>query len=170
MEAIEATASLTANPTRYVRYHTDAEYAQAIGKASWQCKKAALATSEELRDNLQYNIRINTERRIRMFASLEVTSRWLVQFAHSCGGCNTCEGDVICEIRRYPTEMQPFMIAEWEDHKKDPMFIALRESKPTVLYIRAINKIRTHYPDRFGMGAWIRIQKKKMTENLRGGT
>ena len=50
MEAIEAAASLTANPTRYVRYHTDAEYAQAIGKASWQCKKAALATSEELHE------------------------------------------------------------------------------------------------------------------------
>ena len=66
--------------------------------------------------------------------------------------------------------MQPFMIAEWEEHKKDALFIAFRKTKPTVLYIRAINKIRNHYPDRFGMGAGIRIQKKTMTENLRGGT
>ena len=50
MEAIEEAACRTANPMRYVRYHTDAEYAQAIGKANWQCKKAALAASEELRE------------------------------------------------------------------------------------------------------------------------
>jgi hypothetical protein len=46
---LEAVAQETANPTRYVRYHTDPAYATAVVKANWQCQKTALAASEELR-------------------------------------------------------------------------------------------------------------------------
>jgi hypothetical protein len=50
MDEIEEAAGRTANPTRYVRYHTDAEYAKEIAKASWLYKKAALAASEDQRE------------------------------------------------------------------------------------------------------------------------
>ena len=50
METIEDAAKVTANPKRYVRYHTDAEYTKDVTKANWQCQKAALAASQELRE------------------------------------------------------------------------------------------------------------------------
>ena len=49
IDEVEEAAKKTANPTRYVRYHTDGEYADKIKKGNWEREKKAMAESEEFR-------------------------------------------------------------------------------------------------------------------------
>lgn len=46
---VEEAAKKTANPTRYVRYHTDVEYADKMKRGNWEREKKVMAESEELR-------------------------------------------------------------------------------------------------------------------------